>query len=305
MKISTMIRHFREGFRYIWRNGWMSFASVSAMAVSMMVLGIFLIVALNINALTKDIEDTIKIKVYLDVSFPRGQVSMVQDQIGSLPGVKRVTFIPKEEGLQSLKESWGKYGKQILETQKNDPNPLPDAFDVEVYEPRQVEDVANRILLLNESITPLPIWKTNYGQDTVKKLFKVIDMVHLVGVVLIVALTVMAIFLIANTIKLTILARRTEIRIMKLVGATHTFIRWPFFIEGALIGVIGSLIPVMLLAFFYDRLLMYAETEIALLREALLPAYESLPLIALILLGLGQGVGIWGSLISIRRFLRV
>jgi cell division transport system permease protein len=305
MRIRTLIRHVREGARYVWRNGWMSFASISAMAVSMLVLGVFVITALNVNALTQNIENEIKIKVYLDIAYPRGQVPMVQNQIGSIPGVKRITFVSKEEELAQTRLRWGEEGKKLLQSQKKDPNPFPDAFVVEVYEPRNVDDVASRILGLNETNTPKPIWKLNYGADTIRKLFAVIDVVRYIGIGLIAALTIMSVFLIANTIKLTITARRSEIAIMKLVGATHTFIRWPFFIEGSLIGMIGALIPVLVLGVLYDRLLAYAETEIGFLREVLLPAHESMSLIAVFLLVLGQLIGLWGSVISIRKFLRV
>ncbi len=308
MRISTIIRHFREGFRSIWRNGWMAFATISSIAICLLVLGVFVLIAVNVNHVTNNIEQNIEIRVFLDVGFPQAKVPAVQDQIGSIPGVKHIEFIPKAIGLQRLREQLGEDGKKLLETQKNIPNPIPDAFLVKVYEPRQVEDVANRILLLNEGAEPAPIMKVNYGAKTVRMLFNVIDMIRYIGVVLIVALTVMTMFLIANTIKITIIARRSEISIMKLVGATHNFIRWPFFVEGVLLGALGALIPIVLIVVFYGQLLTYAQNaqdEGKFLYILLSPGYAFMPWVAFSLVALGQVMGIWGSTLSIRRYLKV
>jgi cell division transport system permease protein len=305
MRISTMRRHFREGFRSIWRNGWMSFASISAISISLFILGAFMILALNINKLTADIENEVEIRIYLDVSVQRTQVPELQNQIGSLEGVKRIEFISKEEGLEFLKERLGEEGRQLLEGQEGDNNPLPDSFTVEVYEPRTIDVVASRILTLNEGKDPAPIWELNYGAETVRTLFKVTDIVRNVGLVLVAGLALMSMFLIANTIKITIVARRREISIMKLVGATNGFIRWPFFIEGALLGIIGSVIPAVILVVAYGQLVSATEMELGLLQIALLPLHEISRVLFGLLVGLGFLIGVWGSTLSVRKFLKV
>lgn len=305
MRISTMRRHFREGFRSIWRNGWMSFASISAIAISLFILGAFLAVAMNINKLTQDIENEVEIRVYLDVSVDRNQVPELQNEIGGIDGVKKIEFVSKEEGLEFLKQRLGEEGRALLEGQEGDNNPLPDSFTVEVYEPRTIDVVADHILAINAGKDPPPIWEVKYGADTVRTLFKVTDIVRNVGLVLVAGLALMSMFLIANTIKITIVARRREIAIMKLVGATNGFIRWPFFIEGALLGIIGSAIPTAILIVAYGQLISATELELGLLQIALVPLGEVAKILAVLLMGLGFLIGVWGSTLSVRKFLKV
>jgi cell division transport system permease protein len=283
----------------------MTFASISAISISLFILGVFMIVALNVNKFTQDIESEVEIRVYLDVSVAREQVPNLQNLIGELEGVKQIVFISKEEGIEFLKERLGEEGRQLLEGQEGDNNPLPDSFTVEVYDPRTIDQVAERILAMNEGKDPAPIWELNYGADTVRTLFKVTDTIRNIGLILVLGLALMSTFLIANTIKVTIVARRREIGIMKLVGATNNFIRWPFFVEGALLGIVGSIIPVLILIFSYRGLVSYAEFGLGLLQVALLPTQEIAPRLALILISLGFVIGVWGTTLSVRKFLKV
>lgn len=305
MRISTFLRHHREGLRSIWRNGWMSFASISAIAISLFILGSFLMIALNVNKLTEDIENEVEIRVYLDISIDRSAVPQIQNQIGAIEGVAKIQFVSKEEGLEFLKDRLGEEGRNLLEGQEGDNNPLPDSFTVEVSNPRLIDTIAEKILALNEGQNPEPIYEVNYGADTVRTLFQVTDVIRNIGIVLTVGLTVMSLFLISNTIKVTIIARRREIGIMKLVGATNWFIRWPFFVEGALLGFIGSLIPYLILHLSYRELLTYASSGIGFLHVALLPIHQLMPLLFLIMMGLGLWIGIFGTVLSVRKFLKV
>ncbi|HZG74445.1 MAG TPA: permease-like cell division protein FtsX [Paenibacillus sp.] len=305
MRISTLRRHLREGFRSIWRNGWMSFASISAIAISLFILGVFIVLAMNINKLAQDIENEVEIRVYLDVSVERSDIPELQNAIGGLPGVKRIQFVSKEDGLEFLKERLGDEGRELLEGQEGDNNPLPDSFTVEVHDPRTIDVVAERILSINEGKDPAPIWELNYGADTVRTLFQVTDIVRNVGLVLVAGLALMSMFLIANTIKITIVARRREIAIMKLVGATNGFIRWPFFIEGALLGIIGSVIPTAVLIAAYGQLVSSTEMELGLLQIALLPLGDVVQILCILLIGIGFVIGVWGSTLSVRKFLKV
>ncbi len=305
MRISTLGRHCREGFRNIWRNGWMSFASISAISISLFILGVFLAVAMNVNKLAEDIEKEIEIRVYLDVSVDEAARLELQNDIGEIDGVKSIEFVSKEEGLEFLKERLGEDGRELLEGQEGDNNPLPDSFTVQVYEPRTIDRVANGILALNEGLDPVPIYELNYGADTVRTLFQVTDVVRNVGLFLVGGLALMSMFLIANTIKITIVARRREISIMKLVGATNGFIRWPFFIEGALLGLFGSAIPVLVLFILYHQLISATELELGLLQVALLPLSEVSGVLGGLLLGIGFVIGVWGSTLSVRKFLKI
>ncbi|WP_082053175.1 permease-like cell division protein FtsX [Gordoniibacillus kamchatkensis] len=219
--------------------------------------------------------------------------------------VASIKFVSKEEGLKYLRERLGESGKDLLQGFDGDNNPLNDSFTVEVKEPRDVADAAAAIEALNNGQFPKPIYKVSYGKGTVETMFKVTEIIRNVGLVLVLLLAITAIFLIANTIKLTIINRRREISIMKLVGATNSFIRWPFFIEGALLGLLGSIIPAGALLYGYWALLHTSQLDLSLMLIKLLPFSSVSYTLAGLLLGLGIVIGVWGSLLSVRKYLRV
>jgi cell division transport system permease protein len=305
MKISTVTRHIREGTKSVVRNGWMTFASVSSISISLFILGIFLLLTLNVNYIAAQIEEQVEIRVYLEVNTPQGQIDSLEREMKDIPEVKTVKFVSKEEGLVYLRDKLGESGKALLEGFEGDNNPLNDAFTIEVDDPHNVAAAADKISALNAGKDPKPIYKVSYGKGTVETMFKVTQVVRYVGLGIVVLLSITAIFLIANTIKLTILARRKEISIMKLVGATNSFIRWPFFIEGALLGFIGSFIPIAILLVGYWNLMNANQLDLSLLLIKLLPFNEVAYTLGGLLLGIGMVIGIWGSMISVRKFLRV
>lgn len=283
----------------------MTFASISSIAISLFILGIFVLITLNVNDIASQIEDQVEINVYLEVNTHQDQITELQTQIQGLQGVKTIKFVSKEEGLVYLRQKLGESGKALLDGFEGENNPLNDAFTVEVDDPRNVAVVADQISALNAGKDPKPIYKVNYGKGTVEALFKVTQIVRWVGFGIVILLSFTAVFLIANTIKITILARRKEISIMKMVGATNSFIRWPFFIEGALLGFVGSLIPALIILGGYWKLLNLSSLNLNLLMIELTPFGKIAPTMIALLLGIGIVIGVWGSLISVRKFLRV
>ncbi|MVP01572.1 permease-like cell division protein FtsX [Paenibacillus lutrae] len=305
MKSRTLTRHLREGFRNIIRNGWMTFASISSITISLFILGVFLLLSLNVNYVADQIEKQVEIRVYMDVNIPDDQTNQLKQELMAMSEVKNVTFVSKEQGLIDLRERLGEEGKGFLDGFDGDENPLPPAFKVEVKDPRQVGAVAGKINQMNEGKETKPIDSVKYGQGTVENMFKITEIVRNVGLVLVALLAFTSIFLIANTIKLTIVARRREISIMKLVGATNSFIRWPFFIEGALLGIGGSAVPVIVLLYGYSKLVDVSKSDLSMVFIQLKPFGEISFVIAGLLLSLGFLIGIWGSIISVRKFLKV
>lgn len=305
MRISTFARHIREGAKNVARNGWMTFASISAISISLFVLGVFLMLALNVNYLGDQIERQVEIRVYLDVHANEQQRNAIQRDIAAIPEVSKVTFVSKEQGLVVLREKIGEEGRELLEGFEGDNNPLNDSFTVEVTDPRQVGLVADQIKAIDQRNNPPLLDKVNYGKGTVEYLFKVTDIVQNIGLVFVVLLAFTSMFLISNTIKITIVARRREIGIMKLVGATNSFIRWPFFIEGGLLGLIGSAIPVGALLWGYWEFIKYMQVPLGLMLIKIIPFQEIVLIIPGLLIGIGVMIGIWGSLLSIRKFLKV
>ncbi|WP_040952473.1 permease-like cell division protein FtsX [Gorillibacterium massiliense] len=301
MKISTYIRHFREGGRSIIRNGWMSFASISSITISLFILGLFVVFGMNINHLSKQLEDQVSVRVYLEIGTKADTISDLQKAIEQLPEVKGVTFISKEEALQTMRERLG----NALDGMDGADNPLNDSYNVELKEPRNAKMVADQISAMNDQWDEKPINKVDFGENTVTNLFKFTKIIRWVGVVFIVCLVFTSMFLISNTIKLTILARNREIRIMKLVGATNNFIRWPFFVEGALTGFIGALIPTVVILIGYGHYHDSMNAQILPFGFSILATSSINFWIIGLLMGVGLVIGIWGSLISVRKFLKV
>ncbi|TKI58624.1 ABC transporter permease [Brevibacillus antibioticus] len=298
MKIRTLGRHVREGVKNLGRNGWMSFASISAVTITLFILGVFLVLAMNVNFFAKSVEKQVEIRVFMTDLTSKADLEKFEQTVRSLPTVESTEFVSKDEGLKQLKESMGDKAYLFAGLEKG--NPLPDSFVVKTKLPQDTPIVANQIKGM-EFVSSL-----NYGEGTVEKLFAATDTIRNVGIAFIVGLGFTAMFLIANTIKLTIVARRREIEIMKLVGATNWFIRWPFFVEGLLMGVAGALIPTIMLTVGYYYLLdaIHSSFEASQLFK-LLPLFPLVYQVALALLAIGAFIGIWGSLVSVRRFLRV
>lgn len=297
MKLRTFRRHLREGVKNIGRNGWMTFASVSAVAVTLFLLGVFLILAMNVDHFMARVESQVEIKVYLAPNAKPEQVKAVETALRNLSGIKSIVYVSKAQGMEELKKRLGDKAELLEGLEKE--NPLPDRFDVKTYDPHQTPQVA-------EKIRQIPhVADVQYGKGWVEKLFDFTRMVRNVGLVFVVGLAFTAMFLIANTIKITIFARRREIEIMKLVGATNWFIRWPFFIEGMLLGLLGALLPIAVLWLGYHALLDVVRQDLSLFFIDLLPVTPLMTQVSLLLVAIGMLIGMWGSLISMRRFLKV
>lgn len=299
MKISTLGRHLREGSRSVIRNGWMSFASISSIAISLFILGLFYLLFVNVHHLTEQVESQVEISVFLDVNVSDETIARLRTQIEAIDNVKEVVFVSKQEGLEWMRQQMGEENLRGLDGENN---PLNDKFEIEVIEPRQVEAVAEQIRALNDDDNG-SIIRINYGKDIVDKLFRFTTIIRNVGLALVAALALTAMFLISNTIKLTIMSRSREIKIMKLVGATNSFIRWPFFVEGALLGLIGSAIPAGLLAYGYKKL-MGSQSTLDFLMLSLKPFHEVIGTMVGVLFLIGIVIGIWGTTVSVRKYLK-
>ena len=304
MNFKTFLRHMREGFKNVFRNGWMSVASITSIVVSLFVLGVFILLVLNVNAVADKADSQVQINVHLTLNTDQKLREALQNEIGSMPEVSKIEFISKEQGLKEFRDSLGEDAGDLLDGFDKDNNPLPDTLRVQVIEPTTVPFVAEKILALNEAHTEKPIYKVKYGKGSIETLFKITKAVRNIGFIFVAGLALMSMFLISNTIRVTILARRKEIGIMKLVGATNYFIRWPFFIEGALIGLIGSLVTVGALYVGYSSLVASVQGD-PMLGLQLIAFNDIWLFLCGLLVGLGVTIGVWGSTVSIRKFLKV
>lgn len=295
MNFRMVFRHVADGIKNVGRNGWMSFAAVSAVAVTLFILGVFLFLAMNINNIAKTVEQQVEVRAFAELDVTDDQLKAIESALKAMPEVKHVQYISKEDGLNQLKRDLG--DSRLLEGLET--NPLPDSFRVKTIDPEKSKQVAAKIEQLDG------VEKAEYGEAFTDTLFRVTKTVRNVGIVLIVMLGLTSMFLISNTIRLTIIARRREIEIMKLVGATNWFIRWPFFIEGMLIGLIGATVPALLLTFGYYSLATNVMDRFELWFIDMLPAYPLVFEVMALLLAIGAIIGAAGSFLSLRRFLKI
>lgn len=297
MRFRTIKRHFREGFKNSWRNGWMTIASVGAVTTTLILVAIFLALMMNLNHIATSLEEDVEMKVLIDLTASEEQIEELGDEIAGISSVDSVEFSSKDDELSSLIESMGEEGSawQLYEQD----NPLNDAFIVNAVDPQDTMEVALEIEELSQ------VEKVNYGQDVVENLFLFNQYARTIGLGLIIALVFTAIFLISNTIKITIMARKKEIEIMKLVGATNWFIRWPFFVEGLLLGVLGSVVPIAVLFTGYYFLDQNAAAINQFSFIEILPFSPFVWQLSAIVMLIGAGIGMWGSVMSVRKFLKV
>lgn len=295
MKISTFEYFVREALISLRRNGLMSVASVSTMALSLFILGLFLILVLNLTHLASTLESQVQISVYLQDSLSEHETREIGTRITKLSGVNQVLFVNKDEAMKRFQERLGEQ-KNLLNA-LGETNPLPNAFEVKVERPEQVKTVAKAISELKG------VENAKFGQEVIEQLFSLTKLVRIFGLVLIILLALAAIFIIANTIRLTVFARRKEIGIMKYVGATDWFIRWPFLFEGILLGFGGAVLAVLILSQTYGLLVQRIYDSLAFL--PLLPEYPFIPQLSAFLVFVGMLVGATGSVVSLRRFMKV
>ncbi|GGJ05875.1 cell division protein FtsX [Alicyclobacillus cellulosilyticus] len=293
-----MARHVREGFKNLWRNGWMTFASVSAVAITLLILGVFLTVALNAQQMANYVTRQLEIEVFLKPSISDAQGEQVAQAVRQLPGVASVQYFSKEDGFAQLRRDISPQYRALMDG-LSAKNTLPVKLVVKATSP-------DELLPLGQELRRLPsVYQVNDGRSVVDKLLHLFNVLRNLGLVFVVGLTVTAMFLIANTIKITIFSRRREIEIMKLVGATNWFIRWPFLMEGMMIGVLGAALPYALLVWGYASIYQRMSGTFFILPFPLVPASDLAIRLAEVMFGLGIAIGVWGGAMSIRRFLRV
>ena len=295
MSFSTKEYFVKETYKSIRRNGFMSFASISTVAVSLLVLGMFLMIFLNTNNLAQYLESQVQVSVYMQDSATDKELTAVKEKLTKMPGVVKVTQVSKQQALERFKKRLGDQ-EQLLHSLGKE-NPFPNSFEVQVDNPE-------RIKVLTPQIGQLPKVETaKFGQEVVEHLFQLTKILRFGGILLVIFLAMATLFIISNTIRLTVFARRKEVIIMKYVGATDWFIRWPFLLEGMTLGFFGAVLASVLINSIYSGLLERIHATLAFL--PLLSPSPLLLYVDLFLLVAGTGIGALGSYISLRKFLRV
>ena len=289
-----MWRHIRDAVKSLFRNGWSTFGAISAVSMVLLLVGIFVSLLFNMNKIATDVEQDVNVRVYIDLAADETKTEELKAAIQALDAVDTVKFRSKDEELDDITKSVA----QEFELFRNDSNPLRNAFDVSTKNPNQTKEVAKTIEKMDY------VARVNYGGARADTLFKVISTSRNVGIGVIAVLLIIALFLISNTIRATIHARRTEIEIMQLVGATKAYIRWPFFLEGGFIGLIGSIVPIAVLWGLYLWVYKGGSDFFSGSNFSLLAPNPFLYRLSLAMAGVGVLIGSFGSIFSMRRFLK-
>lgn len=292
VKPRTFGYFFASAGKSLLRNNWMTLASISTVAVSLLVLGVFLLIAVNVNAVAVNVEGQVQVTAYL-AEMPSAERAGIEAKIAAVPGVTEVRFVSRQDAWQRLLEWYGE-NRAFLAGWEED-NPLRDSFEVRTDSPRLVSEVAAAVGGI------AGVEEVLWGREIVEQLLSITRVMRLVGIVLMVGLALAAMFFIANTVRMAIFARRREISIMRYVGATNWFIRWPFVIEGLVLGMLGALLASSVLAWGYY--LAVRALVAAIPFWPWVPPWPFLQQLALLLLAIGVFIGICGSGLSLRRYL--
>ncbi|MCL2807782.1 MAG: permease-like cell division protein FtsX [Coriobacteriia bacterium] len=280
-----------------------TFGAVVTIFLSLLVIGVFIVTSLVIERVVKSIESQVSISIFLADEAADADVTALINFIHSLPEVSNVTYIDKDQALENFKEMTSSGIVEQLEG-----NPLPASLEIDLADPDQVEAVASAIQsepvyvrIVDNPVNPADSIK--YGQQIVKQLFAVTDIIRVVSVVLVIMLIFVALVFINNTIRLAILARRKEIAIMRLVGASNGFIRGPFLMEGALQSLVGAGLSILCVHLLASQFL----PELGNLLSWLPIDYQSMQLwqVYTMLVAVGLIIGLFGSAWAMRRYLKV
>lgn len=288
-----------EGFRNVLKNKKSTMASLMIMCATMLIFGLFFLIGENVNHMMEEVKAEQGMQVFMYKDATEEQIQKLEDELKAIDEIETVRHVTKEEGLNGIKERFGENANLLDVYLEN--NPLGDSFVVTLLHLEKADEVKDQISALEN------IKEITAKDKVVNALVNIANGVKIVSLVILILLIVISIFIIANTIKLTVHARRKEISIMKYVGATNGFIRWPFIVEGVIIGVAAALISILLLGlgynFIVDRIV--SSTIASTMGLSILTFQSIFGLVIAVYLSLGIGIGAVGSIISMRKYLEV
>lgn len=296
MKINTIKYSLVDALKSFKRNTTLSFASIITVSLTLFMFGIYLMAMLNANQVVKNIESKLEVSVFLKEDIKAEDKENIQNTITTTKGVTRIAYVTKEEALEKWKEQLGKENHDLVQG-FDEKNPLPESFTVTVENAEMVKTIVKTTEKL------AGVEKVVANEDLVNRIAGVTRGVKWIGFAALILLIPICLFLIGNTIKLAVYSRRREVNIMKYVGATDWFIRWPFIIEGVIIGIVGAIIAsavlIPLYSFAYSKL-----SDSIMMIELVTPNYVVMNILWIFILS-GTLIGGIGSILSIRKFLKV
>jgi len=294
--IRIFFRSIRDAFKSISRNFSLSMASILCVTITLIIVSVSIVIAANINNSTKNIENELNIVAYLKKEVTEDDIKNVESEIDNIEFVREIKFISKEEQKKNMSEY-----NDAFETILNylDENPLLDSYVIYVDDVKEISEVADEIKQIPNIET------VKYGEGMVEEVVSAFDIIQKVTIAIVIALVLVTVFLISNTIKLTIYSRKNEIEIMRLVGASNGAIKLPFIFEGLVLGIIGSIIPICIT--IYGYVILYNTMHGYLFSEMLrlVEPYSFVFMVSGILVLIGSLVGAYGSVKAVRKYLKI
>lgn len=302
MRLSTIVYSLKQGLKNIYRNKMFSLASIATMSACIFLFGLFFAIVMNFQSMIKDIEAGVAVTVFFKENVTEEQILEVKAKIEKRDEVSNVIYVSADEAWDIFSKDYLKDAGELAEGFEQD-NPLAKAANLEVY----MNDVSQQKTLVSYITSLDEVEKVNQSEITANTLSDFNMLIGYVSVTIIFILLAVAVFLISNTVTIGIAVRKEEIAIMKLIGATDFFVRAPFVVEGLLIGLIGSAIPLGIIYYLYSKLVDYVQTQFMTLARlfVFLPAEEVFHSLLPVGLILGVGIGFLGSFFTIRKHLRV
>lgn len=302
MKIRSFGYHIKEGFKNIYRNRLFSLASIATISACIFLFGVFYSIVINFNYMLKEVENDICITVFFDEGLSQQDIKEIGDNISQRVEVSNIHYTSAEEAWDSFKDEYFKDYPELAEGYKDD-NPLLNSDSYEVY----INDASMQSSLVTYIENLDGVRQVNRSEITANSLSSAAKLVGYVALAIIIILLAVSVFLITNTIVIGITVRKEEISIMKFMGATDTFVNAPFFVEGVIIGVLGSIIPLAILGYMYNGVVGYVLEKFSILNNILvfMPASEVFKVLAPVAILLGFGIGIIGSFFAVRKHANV
>ena len=302
MKISTHIYNLGQGLKNIWRNKMFSLASIATMTACIFLFGIFYSLGTNFQAMVKTAEEGVAVTVFFDEGITQARIDEIGNEIKKRVEVKSYNFISAEQAWADYQEEYFG-GNAELAAGFADDNPLANSANYEIY----LNDVSMQPTLVSFLKGLDGVRQVNQSEVAAKTLTDINRAITIVSMAIVAILLAVSVFLISNTVMVGISVRREEIAIMKLIGAKDAFVRAPFVVEGVFIGLIGSIIPLVLLFFIYEKVIEYASSEFNFLSNMVtfIPIEEIFRTLVPISLVLGIGIGWFGSRVTLHKHLRV
>lgn len=299
MKAIRILRNnIKDGIKSVFRNFSLSLASISCITITLILVAVSILLSANIENFTDDIEKDVTIVVYVDKDATEDDKKAIELKIDLLDNIESVSFMSKEDIRKDMADDSDGLGN-ILNEYNEETNPLLDEYLVKVKDTEYIGKTAKQI----EAITKVNTVK--YGEGMVEELVKIFDIVKKITIGIVLGLVVVTAFLISNTIKITISSRKRQIEIMRLVGASNRYIKLPFFVEGIVLGFLGSILPILISCYgyiiLYDKLGGILFTEVISLVNPSKVLFE----LSIVLVTIGVLVGAFGSYKAVRRYLKI